>query len=41
MSSADGAYVFEAVNAAKGILIMVTTRNAEEYMRYMPFRIYV
>lgn len=41
MSSPDGAYVFEAVNAAKRIIIMVTTINSEVHMRYMPFRIYV
>lgn len=41
MSSPDGAYVFEAVNAARGILSTVTTTNSEVHMRCMPFRIYV
>ena len=41
MTSPDGAYVFAAVNAAKRIMIMVTTTNSEAYMPYMPYRIYV
>jgi hypothetical protein len=41
MASADGAYVYEAVNAAKGILSIMIETDPVAHIRYMPFRFYV
>lgn len=41
MASPDGAYAFEAVDAARTILIIVSEADPVTQIRYMPFRFYV
>ena len=41
MSTAEGAYVLEAVTASRNILTIAGQTNAESHIRYMPFRFYV
>ncbi|KAL4893147.1 hypothetical protein BDV59DRAFT_207944 [Aspergillus ambiguus] len=41
MSSAEGVYVFEAIDAAQNILTITSQTNPELHIRYMPFRFYV
>lgn len=41
MASADGAYIFEAVNAARNVLTIVTETDPAAHIRFMPFRFYV
>lgn len=41
MSTAEGAYVLEAVGAARKILTTATQTDPEAHIRYMPFRFYV
>ncbi|RDL38136.1 uncharacterized protein BP5553_05569 [Venustampulla echinocandica] len=41
MASADGAYIYEAVNAARNILSIAVETDPVAHIRYMPFRFYV
>lgn len=41
MSTAEGAYVLEAMDASRNILIIAGQTNPESHIRYMPFRFYV
>lgn len=41
MASADGAYVFEAVDSARKILEIANETDPVAHIRYMPFRFYV
>lgn len=41
MSTAEGAYVLEAVDAARKILAIAGQTSPEAHIRYMPFRFYV
>ncbi|KAL5364963.1 hypothetical protein BJX96DRAFT_181302 [Aspergillus floccosus] len=41
MSSAEGAYVLEAIDAARNILAITSETDPELHIRYMPFRFYV
>lgn len=41
MASPDGAYAFEALDAARAILIIVSQADPVAQIRYMPFRFYV
>lgn len=40
-SSADGAYIFEALDAARNILETVIETDPATHVRFMPFRFYV
>lgn len=41
MSTAEGAYILEAVDASRNILAIAGQANPESHIRYMPFRFYV
>ncbi|CAK7213008.1 hypothetical protein SEUCBS140593_001700 [Sporothrix eucalyptigena] len=41
MASPDGAYVFEAITAARNILAIANKTDPVKHIRYMPFRFYV
>lgn len=41
MASADGAYIYEAVDAARNILSIAIETDPVAHIRYMPFRFYV
>ncbi|CAG7934987.1 unnamed protein product [Penicillium nalgiovense] len=41
MSTAEGAYVLEAVDAARGILTIAVQTISQAQIRYMPFRFYM
>lgn len=41
MSTGEGAYVLDAVDASRSILIIAGQTNPESHIRYMPFRFYV
>ncbi|KAL2814353.1 hypothetical protein BDW59DRAFT_154432 [Aspergillus cavernicola] len=41
ISTGEGAYVLEAIDAARNILTIITRTNPELHIRYMPFRFYV
>ncbi|KAL4808634.1 hypothetical protein BDV18DRAFT_167672 [Aspergillus unguis] len=40
-STPEGAYVLEALDASREILIVTSQANPESHLRYMPFRFYV
>jgi hypothetical protein len=41
LGSADGVYIFEAINAARNILFIAIETDPVAHIRYMPFRFYV
>lgn len=41
MSTAEGAYILEAVDAARNILTIASRTSPDAHLRYMPFRFYV
>ncbi|CRL22014.1 Fungal transcriptional regulatory protein, N-terminal [Penicillium camemberti] len=41
MSTAEGSYILESIDAARKILVIAVQTNSEAQIRYMPFRFYV
>lgn len=41
MSTAEGSYILESIDAARKILAIAVQTNSEAQIRYMPFRFYV